>query len=108
MVTMTACASVMPCLCLAMMMNFNPNPRSQAAVKHLDDAHDQLDLVIATALRERKPVYINIACNLAGEAHPTFTEDPVPFAIYPKVRRTDAARLSTLTQSRGSDRARWD
>ena len=29
---------------------------SQAAVKHLDDAHDQVDLVIATALRERKPV----------------------------------------------------
>ena len=28
----------------------------QAAVKHLDDAHDQVDLVIATALRERKPV----------------------------------------------------
>jgi len=25
-------------------------------VKHLDDAHDQVDLVIATALRERKPV----------------------------------------------------
>ena len=54
-------------------------------MKHLDDAHDQLDLVIATALRERKPVYINIACNLAGETHPTFTEDPIPFAIYPKV-----------------------
>ncbi len=59
---------------------------AQAAVKHLDDAHDQLDLVIATALRERKPVYINIACNLAGETHPTFTEEPIPFAIYPKVR----------------------
>ena len=52
----------------------------------MDDAHDQLDLVIATALRERKPVYINIACNLAGETHPTFTEEPIPFAIYPKVR----------------------
>ena len=25
-------------------------------MKHLDDAHDQVDLVIATALRERKPV----------------------------------------------------
>ena len=60
-------------------------PTLQAAVKHLDDAHDQLDLVIATALRERKPVYINIACNLAGETHPTFTEEPIPFAIYPKV-----------------------
>ena len=31
-------------------------------------------------------VYINIACNLAGETHPTFTEEPIPFAIYPKVR----------------------
>ncbi len=30
-------------------------------------------------------VYINIACNLAGETHPTFTEEPIPFAIYPKV-----------------------
>ena len=67
----------------------NPAQRSpQAAVKHLDDAHDQVDLVIATALRERRPVYLNIACNLAGEMHPTFTEEPIPFAIYPKVGST--------------------
>lgn len=51
----------------------------------LDDAHEVIDHAIATALRQRLPVYISICCNLAGAEHPTFAELPVPFAIYPKV-----------------------
>ena len=36
------------------------------AVRRLDDAPATIDLAIATALRRRKPVYLEIDCNLAG------------------------------------------
>lgn len=55
----------------------------QAVVKNLDDAHEQIDTAIATALRERKPVYISIACNLFGIPHPSFIEQHVPFYLTP-------------------------
>jgi pyruvate decarboxylase len=51
----------------------------------LDDAHEQIDTAIATALRESKPVYISISCNLPGLLHPTFTPDPVPLFLAPKM-----------------------
>lgn len=54
-------------------------------IKHLDDAHEQLDRAIAAALRLKKPVYINIACNLGGAVHPTFARSPIPFSIAHKV-----------------------
>ncbi|TQD79486.1 hypothetical protein C1H46_034950 [Malus baccata] len=36
-----------------------------------------IDTAISTALKESKPVYISISCNLAGIPHPTFSRDPV-------------------------------
>ncbi|KAM0830255.1 hypothetical protein ACQ4PT_066324 [Festuca glaucescens] len=57
----------------------------QAVVTNLDDAHEQIDTAIATALRESKPVYISISCNLPGLLHPTFTPDPVPLYLAPKM-----------------------
>ncbi|KAL6646914.1 hypothetical protein ACP70R_015608 [Stipagrostis hirtigluma subsp. patula] len=39
----------------------------QAVVNNLDDAHEQIDTAIMTALRESKPVYISVSCNLAGK-----------------------------------------
>ncbi|MEM0965339.1 MAG: thiamine pyrophosphate-binding protein [Verrucomicrobiota bacterium] len=36
------------------------------AIEHLDDAPELIDHAINMALRRRKPVYIEIACNLAG------------------------------------------
>lgn len=47
----------------------------------LEDARLQVDHVIASAVRESKPVYINICCNLAAIGHPSFTQEPVPYAI---------------------------
>lgn len=47
----------------------------------LEDAHWQLDDAIAEALRQSKPVYINIACNIAGLSHPTFEREPIPFVL---------------------------
>lgn len=45
----------------------------------------QVDFAIAEALRQQKPVYISISCNLPGLPYPTFDEVPVPFAISPKL-----------------------
>lgn len=55
----------------------------QAVVNNLDDAHEQIDTAIVTALKESKPVYISISCNLSGIPHPTFTKEPVPFFLPP-------------------------
>lgn len=53
-------------------------------MNNLDDAHELIDTAISTALKESKPVYISIGCNLPGIPHPTFARDPVPFYLAPK------------------------
>lgn len=58
---------------------------TQAVVNNLDDAHELIDTAISTALKECKPVYISISCNLPAIPHPTFAKDPVPFFLVPKV-----------------------
>ncbi|XP_050221321.1 pyruvate decarboxylase 1 [Mercurialis annua] len=55
----------------------------QAVVNNLDDAHELIDTAISTALKESKPVYISISCNLPAIPHPTFGRDPVPFSLAP-------------------------
>ncbi|GFZ13316.1 thiamine pyrophosphate dependent pyruvate decarboxylase family protein [Actinidia rufa] len=57
----------------------------QAVVNHLEDAHEQIDTAISTALKESKPVYLSISCNLAGIPHPTFSREPIPFALSPRL-----------------------
>ncbi|PQQ12691.1 hypothetical protein Pyn_05834 [Prunus yedoensis var. nudiflora] len=57
----------------------------QAVVNNLEDAHESIDTAISTALKESKPVYISISCNLAGIPHPTFSREPVPFSLSPKL-----------------------
>lgn len=56
----------------------------QVQVHHLDSAHEAVDHCMASALRQRKPVYINVCCNLAGKTHPTFEGISIPFSIYPR------------------------
>ena len=53
-------------------------------MNHLEDAHEQIDTAISTALKESKPVYLSISCNLPGIPHPTFSREPVPFFLAPK------------------------
>lgn len=53
-------------------------------MNNLEDAHEMIDTAISTALKESKPVYISIGCNLAGIPHPTFSREPVPFSLSPK------------------------
>ncbi|KAJ4731509.1 Pyruvate decarboxylase [Rhynchospora pubera] len=72
----------------------------QAVVNNLEDAHEQIDTAISTALKESKPVYISISCNLPAIPHPTFSREPVPFSLNPKVsnqRGLEAAVEATLT-----------
>lgn len=57
----------------------------QAVVNNLDDAHEQIDTAISTALKESKPVYISIGCNLAAIPHPTFSREPVKFSLAPRL-----------------------
>lgn len=53
-------------------------------VNNIEDAHEEIDRAISTALKESKPVYISVSCNLASMTHPTFSKDPVPFSLSPK------------------------
>ncbi|XP_058110315.1 pyruvate decarboxylase 1 [Magnolia sinica] len=57
----------------------------QAVVNNLEDAHELIDTAISTALKESKPVYISIGCNLPAIPHPTFSREPVPFVLAPKL-----------------------
>ncbi|XP_077233042.1 pyruvate decarboxylase 2 [Tasmannia lanceolata] len=57
----------------------------QAVVNNLEDAHELIDTAISTALKESKPVYISIGCNLSAIPHPTFSREPVPFFLSPKL-----------------------
>ncbi|KAK1301770.1 Pyruvate decarboxylase 1 [Acorus calamus] len=54
-----------------------------AVVNNLEDAHEQIDTAISTALKESKPVYISISCNLPGIPHSTFLREPVPYFLAP-------------------------
>ncbi|CAN1175490.1 Pyruvate decarboxylase 1 [Linum perenne] len=57
----------------------------QAVVNHLEDAHELIDRAISTALKQSKPVYISLSCNLPAIPHSSFLgEDPVPFSLIPK------------------------
>ncbi|KAK7328116.1 hypothetical protein VNO77_22212 [Canavalia gladiata] len=64
---------------------FQPVTCHQTVVNNLDDAHEQIDSAIATALRESKPVYISIACNLSSIPHHSFIHHPLPFYLTPKL-----------------------
>lgn len=64
---------------------FKPITADSVIVHHLADAPVQIDYAIEKALTSRKPVYIEIACNIAGlevsapckrEFKPMFTSDP--------------------------------
>ncbi|KAK1589308.1 hypothetical protein Q3G72_032619 [Acer saccharum] len=57
----------------------------QAVVNNLEDAHEQIDKAILTALMLSKPVYISISCNLPGIPHPTFSREPIPFSLSPRM-----------------------
>ncbi|GAV66587.1 TPP_enzyme_M domain-containing protein/TPP_enzyme_C domain-containing protein/TPP_enzyme_N domain-containing protein [Cephalotus follicularis] len=64
---------------------FQPVTCFQAVINNLEDAHELIDRAISTALKESKPVYISISCNLPAVPHPTFGREPIPFALSPRL-----------------------
>ncbi|KAL7227526.1 hypothetical protein ACSBR1_022391 [Camellia fascicularis] len=54
-------------------------------VNNLEDAHELIDNAISTALKESKPVYISVSCNLPAIPRPTFSRELVPFSISPRL-----------------------
>ncbi|MCL7039736.1 hypothetical protein MKW94_007973, partial [Papaver nudicaule] len=55
----------------------------EAIVNNLEDAHEQIDTAISTALKESKPVYISVGCNLSAIPHPKFSRELAPFFLAP-------------------------
>ncbi|XP_050220776.1 pyruvate decarboxylase 2-like [Mercurialis annua] len=50
----------------------------QVIIKDLENAQEQIDNAITICLKESKPVYISICCNLVAIPHPTFIPNPIP------------------------------
>ncbi len=69
---------VTQCGCRAVQIEAG-NP-AQTQVHHLDQAHEMVDDCMASALRQRKPVYLNVCCNLAGAPlpRPPLLPPPIP------------------------------
>ncbi|VVA39549.1 PREDICTED: pyruvate [Prunus dulcis] len=66
----------------------------QAVVKDLEDAHLQIDEAIAVSLKESKPVYISISCNLPDIPHPSFPQEPAPFFLTPKLTNQEGLEIA--------------
>ncbi|WIA21682.1 hypothetical protein OEZ85_000852 [Tetradesmus obliquus] len=66
-------------------------------VQHLAQAHHQIDYAISEALKQKKPAYIEICCNLAGLSHPSFTVPPIP--MNPTLLSTNAHSLAEAVEA---------
>ncbi|KAH7301031.1 hypothetical protein KP509_23G008800, partial [Ceratopteris richardii] len=69
----------------------------QVMIEDLDTAHELIDKAISTAVRERKPVYVSVSCNLAGLPHPNFSREPVPYAISPRFSNSKSLEAAVDT-----------
>ncbi|KAM0864283.1 hypothetical protein ACQ4PT_044021 [Festuca glaucescens] len=76
---------------------FQPVTCHQVVINNLDDAHEQIDKAIATALKESKPVYISVACNIPGVSHPAFSHEPIPYCL--AVRQSNKMGLEAALQA---------
>ena len=56
----------------------------QAVIMCMENAHELVDKAISTAMKESKPVYISVSCNLAGIPHPSFSLEYIPFTLAQK------------------------
>ena len=62
----------------------------QEVIREAATGAEQVDRAIAAALRNKKPVYIEISCNLAGRYHPTCRADKL-VPLFPMVERASNA-----------------
>ncbi|KAG6547834.1 hypothetical protein Mapa_010651 [Marchantia paleacea] len=91
--TVTCCQartrpSIFPCLAVAQLRGFwntalpldliAARCRGLVTLNDLNSAHEQVDYAISTSIRESKPVYISVSCNLPHISNPSFVPD-LPF-----------------------------
>ena len=74
---------------------FEPVVRKVFVVRHLDDATQMIDEAVTLCLRDKKPVYLEIACNLAAAEVPA----PAPLTLPPAKRRSDPASLAAAVEA---------
>ncbi len=74
---------------------FEPVVRKAIVVRHLDDATAQIDEALTLCLRDRKPVYLEIACNLANARVPA----PGPLTLPPAPLPSDPASLAAAVDA---------
>ncbi|KAK9152966.1 hypothetical protein Sjap_000446 [Stephania japonica] len=72
---------------------------AQAVVRSLDGAQELVDNAILMALKESKPVYISICCNLPGITHATLAQEPTPYLISPSIRISNQWSLEESTEA---------
>ncbi|MDD5303873.1 MAG: thiamine pyrophosphate-binding protein [Elusimicrobia bacterium] len=69
---------------------FEPVVRKVFVVRRADEAPQMIDEAIVLCLRDKKPVYLEIACNLAASAVPA----PAPLTLPPARPHSDPASLA--------------
>eukprot|EP00891_Asterochloris_glomerata_P007803 jgi/Astpho2/7803/Aster-06094 len=66
----------------------------QVIIQNVEQGHALIDRAVANAMRQSKPVYISICCNLAGLSHPTFETPTVPFSLFPRLSNPQSLRAA--------------
>jgi pyruvate decarboxylase len=74
---------------------FEPVVAQTFVIRHLEDAAEMIDRAITVCLARRKPVYLEIACNLAGVSLP----DPTPITLPPSRPSADSASLEAAVEA---------
>ena len=74
---------------------FEPVVRKAIVVRHLDDATAQIDEALLLCLRDKKPVYLEIACNLANAS----VAAPGPMTLPPAATPSDPASLAAAVDA---------
>ncbi|KAM5550675.1 hypothetical protein ABKV19_027157 [Rosa sericea] len=77
----------------------------QAVINNLEDARQKIDTAISTALKESKPVYVSISCNLLGIPHPSFSREPIPISLPPRVSNRMALEAAVEATAQFLDNA---
>ncbi|KAL6765735.1 thiamine diphosphate-binding protein [Haematococcus lacustris] len=70
---------------------------AQVSITHVEEAARLIDFALSTALAQRKPALIEVACNVSDLSHPSFTHPPVPFALTPP--HTNEASLAAAVEA---------
>ena len=74
---------------------FEPVVAATFVVRHASDAPRMIDAAISTCLSKRKPVYLEIACNLAGAKVPP----PAPLTLPPVEPSVDSQALEAAVEA---------